>query len=119
MTTFPAPSLLLRRVDLKNRQSGCLNSDNIVTTMKAAHVTIRQIGNSLGVVIPKPILMQLGLDAKAEAKMSIEGDTLVLRRLTEPARKGWAEASRKIADAGDDALVMGEFGNSEDKNLDW
>ena len=33
--------------------------------MRAVHISIRQIGNSHGVVIPKPVLAQLGLDAKA------------------------------------------------------
>jgi antitoxin MazE len=32
---------------------------------------------------------------------------------------GWAEAARSIAEAGDDELVMGEFGNAEDSELVW
>jgi antitoxin MazE len=51
--------------------------------------------------------------------MAIEGDALVLRRPASPARTGWAEAARKIAEAGDDALVMGEFGNAADAELAW
>lgn len=46
-------------------------------------------------------------------------DELVLRRPASPARKGWAEAAKKIAEAGDDALTMGEFGNAEDSELAW
>jgi antitoxin MazE len=87
--------------------------------MKAMHVSIRQIGNSQGVVIPKPILAQLGLNGEAGAEMTIEGDALVLRRPARPARTGWAEAARRIAEAGDDVLVMGEFGNAADTELDW
>ncbi|HCC59008.1 MAG TPA: AbrB/MazE/SpoVT family DNA-binding domain-containing protein [Solibacterales bacterium] len=81
------------------------------------HVSIRQIGNSQGVVIPKPILTQLGLSGEAE--MTIEGGALVLRRPASPVRTGWAEAARKIAEAGDDELVMGEFGNAADAELAW
>jgi antitoxin MazE len=87
--------------------------------MRALHVSLRQIGNSQGVVIPKPVLAQLGLDAKAGVEMAIEDGALVLRRPASPARSGWAEAARKIADAGDDELVMGEFGNDEDAELVW
>ena len=87
--------------------------------MRAIHVSIRQIGNSQGVVIPKPILAQLGLSGEVGAEMTIEGGALVLRRPASPVRTGWAEAARKIADAGDDALVMGEFGNAADSELDW
>src|SRR5947199_5341148 len=88
--------------------------NNIVITMRAMHVSIRQIGNSQGIVIPKPVLAQLGLDAKAGVEMTIEDGALVLRRPASPARKGWAEAARSIAEAGDDELVMGEFGNAGD-----
>lgn len=83
------------------------------------HVTIRRIGNSQGIVIPKPILAQLGLNGKAGAEMTIEGNSLVLRRAAGPPRAGWAKAAQRIAQAGDDALVMGEFGNSVDKEFDW
>ena len=93
--------------------------NNIVITMRAVHVSIRQIGNSQGVVIPKPVLAQLGLDAKAGVEMTIEDGALVLRRPASPARTGWAEAARRIAEAGDDELVMGEFGNAGDSELVW
>ena len=79
--------------------------------MKSRRVSIRQIGNSHGVVIPKPFLVQLGLNGETGA--------LVVRRPASPARTGWAEAARKIAEAGDDALVMGEFGNAADAELTW
>jgi antitoxin MazE len=77
--------------------------------MRAIHVSIRQIGNSQGVVIPKPVLAQLGLDASAGVEMTIEDGALVLRRPASPARTGWAEAARSIAESGDGELVMGEF----------
>jgi len=87
--------------------------------MRAMHVSLRQIGNSQGVVIPKPVLAQLGLDAKVGVEMTIEDGALVLRRPARPARAGWAEAARSVAEAGDDELVMGEFGNAEDSELAW
>ena len=93
--------------------------NNIVITMRTIHVSIRQIGNSQGVVIPKPVLAQLGLDGQTGAEMTIEDDALVLRRPASPPRTGWAQAARRIAEAGDDELVMGEFGNLEDSELVW
>ncbi len=77
------------------------------------HVNIRQIGNSQGILIPKPLLAQVGLDG-GEAEMTIEGDALVLRKPAKPVRAGWADAARALAQHGDDALVMGEFGNEAD-----
>ena len=87
--------------------------------MRAIQVRIRQIGNSQGVVIPKLVLAQLGLSGETGVSMTIEGDALVLRRPASPVRRGWAEAAQKIAEAGDDALVMGEFGNAADTELTW
>ena len=81
------------------------------------HVTIRQIGNSQGFVIPKPLLTQVGLEGEAE--MTIEGGAIVLRKPAKSVRAGWAEAAQKIAKCGDDELVMGEFVNEADKDLTW
>ena len=99
--------------------TGPISRNNIIITMKALRVSIRRIGNSQGVLIPKPVLAQLGLSAEMGAEMTIEGGALVLRRPASPARTGWAEAAKKIAEAGDDALVMGEFGNADDRELAW
>jgi antitoxin MazE len=82
------------------------------------HVTIRKIGNSHSIVIPKPLLAQVGLGAD-EAEITVEGGALVLRNPAKPARAGWIDAARKIADSGNDALVMGEFGNEADAKLAW
>ncbi|MFP6560876.1 AbrB/MazE/SpoVT family DNA-binding domain-containing protein [Paraburkholderia sp. B3] len=79
--------------------------------------TIRRMGNSQGVLIPKPVLAQLGLENEVE--MEIENDAIVLRRPRQPAREGWAEASKALAQSGDDALVMGEFPNADDAELEW
>ena len=87
--------------------------------MRALHVSIRKIGNSQGVVIPKPVLAQLGLTGEMGAEMTIEDGALVLRRPPDSPRTGWAEAARKIGEAGDDVLVMGEFGNASDSELTW
>ncbi len=79
--------------------------------------TIRRLGNSQGVLIPKPLLQQVGLVGQAE--MRVEGDALVLRRPRAAPRAGWAEASKKLAAVGDDALVLPEFANEGDAELTW
>ena len=79
--------------------------------------TIRKMGNSHGVLIPKPILTQLGLED--EVDMQVEGDALVLRRPPKKAREGGADASQSPAASGDDRLVMGEFPNAEDAGFEW
>jgi antitoxin MazE len=51
--------------------------------------------------------------------MSVEGDALVLRRPKTAPRTGWAEASRKLAAAGDNALALPEFANEAYAELRW
>jgi antitoxin MazE len=85
--------------------------------MDLMRTTIRKLGNSQGVLIPKPYITQLGLENEIE--MDIEGDTIVLRKPRGNAREGWAEASKAIAAAGEDELVLGEFGNAGDVELEW
>ena len=80
-------------------------------------ITIRKMGNSQGVIIPKPVLAQVGLDDAAD--MSVEHGAIVLRRPRLGVREGWAEASKAIAASGDDALVWPEFGNAQDAELVW
>lgn len=87
--------------------------------MQAMHVTIRPIGNSKGVVLPKPILAQAGLEDATDAEMTVENGVIILRKPTRPAREGWAEAAQKLAAQGGDELVMGEFGNEADSELVW
>ena len=85
--------------------------------MKPIPITIRRIGNSQGVVIPKPLLAQVGFEGEAE--ITVEGGALVLRKPTRPVRAGWAVAAQKIAELGDDELVLGEFGNEGDSESAW
>jgi antitoxin MazE len=79
--------------------------------------TIRRMGDSWGVLIPRPLLKQIGLEGQAEIR--IEGDALVLRRPKTAPRAGWAEASRKVAAGGDDALVLPEFAHEAGAELNW
>ncbi|MBV8750204.1 MAG: AbrB/MazE/SpoVT family DNA-binding domain-containing protein [Candidatus Eremiobacteraeota bacterium] len=79
--------------------------------------SLQRVGNSQGVIIPKPILAQLGFERDLE--MAIEGDALVIRKAKRHPREGWAEAARALAAAGDDGLVWPEFGNDDDDELVW
>ena len=80
-------------------------------------IAIRKLCNSQGIIIPKPLLAQAGLTD--EADLLIENGALTLRPVKRSPREGWAEASRKIAAAGDDKLVWPELGNIGDKKLKW
>jgi antitoxin MazE len=79
--------------------------------------TLRKMGNSQGVLIPKALIAQLGIEG--ELDMTLENDAIVLRKPAEAARAGWAEASREVAASGGDKLVWPEFANAGDADLEW
>ncbi|EQD73439.1 transcriptional regulator/antitoxin, MazE [mine drainage metagenome] len=87
--------------------------------MQAVTLTIRAIGNSKGIVLPKPVLAQIGLEGASNVAMTVEHGAIVLRKPAEPVRAGWAEAAQSLAAQGDDELIMGEFGNQNDTELAW
>ena len=78
---------------------------------------IRHIGNSLGVIIPRPILAQVGLTY--EADMTVENGAIVLRKPVAPVRAGWGDAARRVAAAGDDVSILTDVGNADDEELKW
>lgn len=79
--------------------------------------TIRPMGNSQGVLIPKPILAQVGMTD--EVTMTVEDGAIVLRPLKRNPREGWSEASLRIKESRDDALVWPAFSNANDEDLQW
>ncbi|MEJ5152187.1 AbrB/MazE/SpoVT family DNA-binding domain-containing protein [Comamonas sp. MYb396] len=81
-------------------------------------LTIRAFGNSKGVVLPKTLLVQAGLDTAQVADVQVVDGSIVIK--AQPAvRSGWAAAAAAVAQSQDDRLVMGEFGNSADADLVW
>lgn len=79
--------------------------------------TLRKLGNSQGVIIPKPLLAEVGLTG--EADMRVENGAIVLRPARRSPREGWAQASAAITAAGDDRPVWPEFVNEGDEAFEW
>ena len=66
-------------------------------------VSIRKMGNAQGILIPKPILKQLGLIDAAE--LQVNGNVIEIRPLKRKPREGWEQDSQRLAATGDDAMV--------------
>ena len=79
-------------------------------------VSIRPLGNSSGIVILKSTLAQLGL--KNEADLTVENDVLVIRKPALLPRAGWADAARAVALSCPGELLLGEFSNQVDADLE-
>jgi len=79
---------------------------------------IRKVGNSSAIIIPKLVLSEIGLTVGDSVELAVQDGRLVIEASRQP-RAGWAEDARRIAEAGDDGLVLGEFGNEGDDELAW
>ena len=80
-------------------------------------VTIRKMGNSQGVLIPKPVLTQLGFEGVAD--LQVRDGVIEIRPLARNPREGWAADAMQLAAAGDDAPVWPELPNAADAELKW
>jgi antitoxin MazE len=65
------------------------------------------------------MLAEIGMKAGDDVDLHIEGGRLVIAAIKPPVRAGWAEDAQRIAETGDDPLVLGEFGNDGDDDLTW
>ncbi len=80
-------------------------------------VTIRPFGNSRGVIIPKLMLAQVGLQESAE--IEVHNGTLVLRKPQPQVREGWGRAAQSIAAVGEDVLVLGDQPLTDEEDWQW
>ena len=80
---------------------------------------IRKLGNSHGVIIPKPQLAEIGAKANDRVDMKVEGGRIVIAPIRRDPRAGWADECKALREAGEDGLVWPEFGNEDDDKLVW
>ena len=57
---------------------------------------LKKIGNSSGIIIPKPLLAQMGARAGDAVDIAVEDGKLIIAKAKRKVREGWAEASELI-----------------------
>ena len=80
---------------------------------------VKKFGNSAGVLIPKPLLSEIGAKAGDSVDLRVEDGRIVIERVARPARAGWAQDAQRLAQEQDDALAWPEFGDADDETLKW
>ena len=78
--------------------------------------TIRNIGNSKGVILPQSLLKQCLIEN--EVNIEVKDNTIIISPVEGQKRKGWAEAFREMAKNGDDQLAIPDVFEDEDFR-DW
>lgn len=82
------------------------------------HTSLRKMGNSTGMIVPRSILGEIGLTTGATMNLTVEDGKIVASPVTRARRAGWAQAAATIADEALDADWLG-FGNEDDASLTW
>lgn len=82
--------------------------------------SLRKMGNSVGMIVPKALLREIGLSAGAPMDVRVEGGQVIATPIRH-VREGWAEDAERLAAAGpteEEADWLG-FGNDGDAELTW
>ena len=77
--------------------------------------TLRKMGNSQGLIIPKALINQLGFEGEVEMRVTETG--IIIEKPTKPPREGWADAYKALADETPDHEWL-DFNNEFDDE-DW
>lgn len=79
------------------------------------------MGNSTGMILPKPVLDELGVGTGTEMDVVVENGRVVATPVMRDCHHGWAEAAQIIGDSElDEASAdwLG-FANDDDDSLTW
>ena len=76
-------------------------------------VSVIKIGNSKGIRLSKTLLDKYNIQDTVE--VILEKEQIVIKPLSRP-RKGWEKAFKKMADNGDDRLLINDV--FDDENLE-
>ena len=87
--------------------------------------TIRKMGNSQGVLLPKHVLAEIGARTDDPIDIKVKKGKIIIAPIKDDRadehdpRPGWAEECKAIREAGEDGLVWPEFANEDDDKLVW
>ena len=82
--------------------------------------SLRKMGNSVGMIVPKAVLQEIGLSVGAPMDVRVE-DGKVVATPVRKVREGWAEDAERVAAAGltEEEAEWMTFGNDDDGELTW
>jgi antitoxin MazE len=103
-----------------------LRAPVVVTVSTACYLTgmqtaLRKMGNSTGLVLPRPILKALGVTNGAAMQLVVEKGRVIATPIRRKVREGWEEDAQRIGGepSTDDDQAWRSFGNEADDALRW
>ena len=80
--------------------------------------SLRKMGNSTGMIVPRSILGAIGATTGAAMDLRVEDGKLIVTPAERVARDGWAEAAAGLAMTGEELEWLG-LGVADDAKLTW
>lgn len=82
--------------------------------------SLRKMGNSVGMIVPKAVLQEIGLSAGAPMDVRVEEGKVVATPIRK-VREGWAEDAARVAAHGvtEEEAEWLAFGNDDDGEWTW
>lgn len=78
------------------------------------------MGNSTGMILPKPILVELGVGTGAAMDIVVENGRVIATPIRRKPREGWEDAAKLIANEPDpEAEEWRGFGTDFDAEWQW
>ena len=80
--------------------------------------SLRKMGNSTGLIVPRAMLVAIGARSGAAMEIRVEDGKLIATPVASPIRQGWTAAAAALGDEAPNDDWHG-FGNQEDADLTW
>lgn len=80
--------------------------------------SLRKMGNSTGMIVPRSILGQIGVTTGATMDLRVEDGKLIASPVDSTPRDGWAQAASAMAET-EQEIDWRAFGNDQDADLTW
>ncbi len=81
---------------------------------------LRKMGNSTGIIVPKALLGELGIETGQAIDLRVEDGRIVATPMQPEKRAGWADAAQAVGTGSDaEAEAWGAFGVEGDDALTW
>jgi antitoxin MazE len=80
---------------------------------------LRKMGNSTGLILPKPILQALGVATGTSMTLRVEKGEVIATPIKRSLREGWAESAALIAALPENDDELAWLDVPYDDNADW
>lgn len=83
--------------------------------------SLRKMGNSTGMILPKPILKLLGVESGAAMELVVEDGRVIATPTRGGARHGWEADAERIGNefTGAESDAWLSFENDHDERFEW